>query len=580
MKKNKAKARMDDGQGKGKGKHVRTESSSTDHSLSDVEDGIFEDDERMDLSDIEWYTRQDFGADDEPRTPRARTALLDDEEDDDLDMSEVELDVLASPMSPMSISPERKYRPAFVVPVQPVISVPELNSVPCCLYRPTADIIEEVYDHLGLDKTDRRGIKALNDLLDVRTGMSRPKYSRQELGSSGVFSNRPTLAKDWAALILTRKIIRRDRLAKSAIYRFTFRFPKEQVPMQFMKWQTWNHPTLAEIKNGLRLKLDEQLEPAVTEEEQEEEEEEVEPVAPSSPAMVESELGDGLDDIPEIDDILSVANELESESDEEDETSSDVSVVMRSHDEIEVTPEMDDQSELTETETEDDDEDNRTEVEEEAQFFQALGLSGMHEEEQSPGYDEFMRLTRRAPIYSRLPRARQDSDEPPSYAPRNYRDQSPTPPPPFNAQTDNDVIILPRFSPLAAASTVLPRLLPAFEGNTTNASARIISPLPTPRRSRNASRNQRRVVSGEIVIPGAFAAMRRPQTPPTPSPAPRRLPVYVSGEEAFQHALDMEEAETALDLFEDGSEVVDDPEGGRPGVLGWGSSLVRSWWRR
>jgi hypothetical protein len=42
----------------------------------------------------------------------------------------------------------------------------------------------------------------------------------------------------------------------------------------------------------------------------------------------------------------------------------------------------------------------------------------------------------------------------------------------------------------------------------------------------------------------------------------------------------MEEAETALDLFEDGSEVVDDPEGGRPGVLGWGSSLVRSWWRR
>jgi hypothetical protein len=72
--KSKGKAKME-----GKGKHARTDSSSTDdHSISDIEE-VLEDDERMDLSDIEWYTRQDFDDfDEEPRTPTAKARLFDD----------------------------------------------------------------------------------------------------------------------------------------------------------------------------------------------------------------------------------------------------------------------------------------------------------------------------------------------------------------------------------------------------------------------------------------------------------------------------------------------------------------------
>jgi hypothetical protein len=538
--KSKGKAKME-----GKGKHARTDSSSTDdHSISDIEE-VLEDDERMDLSDIEWYTRQDFDDfDEEPRTPTAKARKFDDEEDDDLEMSEVELDVLASPMC-ISPSPKRTQRTAFQVPPNPVISVPEINGVPVCLYRPTADIIEEVYNHLGLSMSDHRGIRVLKDLLDTSsTGITKPKSSRYEVGSSGIFPNRPTAAKDWAALSLTRKIIRRDRLAKSAIYRFTFRYPKDEVPARFLKWQTWNHPTLAEIKQGLRFKLEERAEEVVVEEEA--------ASIPSSPAMVESELDD-IEDVPEIDDILSVASELE----EEDEGS--VSVDMSEYAETEVTPEMDDTG-LTETESEVD------EAEEDEQFFHALGLTGVPEYE-SPGAP-IRESPRGAPIYSRLSRER-DSDSPPNYAPRNYRDQSPTPPPPFNAQTDNDVIILPRFSPLALVPTTLP-LLPAFE--MTTITRRVISPLPTPERRTRSTRTQRRIASGEIVIPGAFARHHiQNRTPPTPTPASRR-----AADESFQHALDMEEAETALELLQP---ELDSPEA-PSGVIGWGASVVRSWWRR
>ena len=546
MKKSKSK-------GKGKmamparGKHTRTDSSSTeDHSVSDIEE-VLEDDERMDLSDIEWYTRQDFDDfEKEPRTPVTKARFYD-EEDDDLDMSEVELDVLASPMC-ISPSPQGTPRTAFQIPANPIVSIPELNSVPVCLYRPTADIIEEVYTHLGLSMSDHRGIKVLRDLLDTpSTGISKPKSSRYELGSSGIFPNRPTAAKDWAALSLTRKIIRRDRLAKTAIYRFTFRYPKEEVPARFLKWQTWNHPTLAEIKQGLRFKLDERVEEVEVESEV--------ASSPSSPALVESELDD-LEDVPEIDDILSVASELE----EEEEAST---VDMSEYAETEVAEEVN-EAELTETESEIDD------AEEDEQFFHALGLSGVPEYE-SPGRP-IRESTRGAPIYSRLSRER-DSDSPPNYAPRNYRDQSPTPPPPFNAQTDNDVIVLPHFSPLALVPTVLPQLLPAFESAA--ATRRVISPLPSSERRIRSTRAQRRVVSGEIVIAGAFAQQTSLQnrTPPTPTPAPRRA----AADDSFQHALDMEEAETALELLE--PELESSAEG-PSGVIGWGASVVRSWWRR
>lgn len=527
-----------------KGKHIRTDSSSTDdHSISDIEE-VLEDDERMDLSDIEWYTRQDFDDFDEgPRTPKATARKFDDEEDDDLEMSEVELDVLASPMC-ISPSPKQSPRTSFQVPSNPVISIPELNGVPVCLYRPTSDIIEEVYTHLGLSMSDHRGIRVLKDMLDTSsTGITKPKSSRYELGSSGIFANRPTAAKDWAALSLTRKIIRRDRLAKSAIYRFTFRYPKDDVPARFLKWQTWNHPTLAEIKQGLRFKLEERAEEVVVEQEA--------VSIPSSPAMVESELDD-LEDVPEIDDILSIASESEDEEEEES-----VSVDMSEDAETEVMPDMDD-AELTETESEVD------EAEEDEQFFHALGLTGVPEYESSSA--PVRESPRGAPIYSRL--RERDSDSPPNYAPRNYRDQSPTPPPPFNAQTDNDVIILPRFSPLASVSS--PPLLPAFE--MTTITRRVISSLPTPERRTRSTRNQRRVASGEIVIPGAFARHHvQNRTPPTPTPASRR-----AADESFQHALDMEEAETALELLEP---EVDSPEA-PSGVIGWGASVVRSWWRR
>jgi hypothetical protein len=548
MKKSRSARKGKSPEGKGKGKHARTDSTSTkDHSITDVEDEVFEDDdERMDLSDIEWYTRQTF--EDEPHTPVTKRAVLDeeDEEADDLDMSEVELDVLASPMI-ISPSPKRLQRSTFQVPANPVTSIPELNSVPCCLYRPTADIIEEVYTHLGLDKSDQRGIRNLKDLLDQSSTITKPKSSRYELGSSGIFANRPTAAKDWMALSLTRKIIRRDRLAKSAIYRFTFRYSKEDVPARFLRWQTWNHPTLAEIKLGLRFKLDERVEETS---EVDEEESQV----PSSPAMVESELDDDLDDVPEIDDILSIASELDLDD--------HASTVDMNQDERSEMAQDEDDAELTETEDEIDegaDEDER--------LYQALGLglSGVPEYE-SPGAPLASPSPRRAPVYSRI--SRSVSDDPPTYAPRNYRDQSPTPPPPFNAQTDNDVVVLPRFSPLAAVAA-LPQLLPAFEMNLL--SRRVISPLPTPRRSRT-SRAQRRVVSGEIVIPGAFASR---QTPPTPTPAARVS--RASAEDAFQHALDMEEAETALDFFESESQ---SPQAAQSGVIGWGTSLVRSWWRR
>jgi hypothetical protein len=533
--------------GKGKGKHARTDSSSTDdHSISDIDEVVLDDDERMDLSDIEWYTRQDFDDfEDEPRTPTAKARLFEDEEDDDLDMSEVELDVLASPMC-ISPSPKRTPRTTFQVPPNPVISVPELNGVPVCLYRRTADIIEEVYTHLGLSMSDHRGIKVLKDLLDTTsTGIAKPKSSRYELGSNGIFPNRPAAAKDWAALSLTRKIIRRDRLAKSAIYRFTFRYPKEEVPARFLKWQTWNHPTLAEIRQGLRFKLDERVNEEVAVES------EVASV-PSSPAMVESELDD-LEDVPEIDNILSVVSELE----EEEEGSVDMSEYAAT----EAAEDGTEDAELTETESEVD------EAEEDEQFYHALGLAGVPEYE-SPGAP-IRESPRGAPIYSRLSRER-DSDSPPNYAPRNYRDQSPTPPPPFNAQTDNDVIVLPRFSPLALVPTVLP-LLPAFE--MTTVTRRVISPLPTPERRVRSTRAQRRVVSGEIVIPGAFARQTSIQirTPPTPTPASRR-----AADESFQHALDMEEAETALELLQP---ELESPEA-RSGVIGWGASVVRSWWRR
>jgi hypothetical protein len=543
---------MKKGKGKASPGHSRNPSSSSDHSLSDVENGIFESDERMDLSDIEWYTRQTFD-DDEGKLDQEKIQLGTDwdeeDDDDDLDMSEVELDILASPASPMRVS-SRSTSPASHVPHTPIYSTAELNSVPACLYRPTADIIEEVYDHLGLDKSDHRSVKALKDLLEVKSaGITKPKSSRYEVGSSGVFPTRPVAAKDWAALILTRKIIRRDRLAKSAIYRFTFRHPKELVPGRFLKWQTWNHPSLAEIKLGLRLKLEEREDIAAAQA----------IIVPSSPAAVEAELDDDLEDVPEIEDILSVADEIN----EEEEALNGADAISVD----ETSTDADEASELSDTDTETEVDDDESLAEDE-RLYEALGLTNLPEYE-SPGRPAVI-TPRRSPIYSRLARAPVQNDDPPMYAPRNYRQQSPTPPPPFNAQTDNDVIIEPRFSPVVPVPAVRAHLLPAFEMGILP--RRPISPLPSPeRRARQNARTQRRVASGEIVIPGAFAASRI---------AAQSIPASVSSADAFEHALDMEEAETALDFLE--SPIRGSPEAARSGdgIIGWGASLVRSLWRR
>jgi hypothetical protein len=540
---------MKKAKGKGKASHSRNPSSSSDHSISDVDNGILDSDERMELSDIEWYTRQTF--DDEEEEEKINQEKMkqnatewDEEDDDDLDMSEVELGVMASPMR---VSP-RPASPVFRVSPMPIYSVAEANHVPACLYRPTADIIEEVYEHLGLDTSDCRSVRILKELLDDKsTGILRPKSSRYEVGSSGIFPNRPVAARDWAALSLTRKIIRRDRLAKSAIYRFTFRHPKELVPGRFLRWQTWNHPTLTQIKQGLRLKLEEREEAIVAQA----------TMIPSSPAAVEEELDDDLEDVDELDEILSVTNEL----DEEDDLSIADNITIDEGSVIAESAELED----TDTGTEVDDNESLAEDE---RLFEALGLTNI------PEYESPARVAlatpRRTPIYSRLPRNnRVVDDEPPLYAPRNYRDQSPTPPPPFNAQTDNDVIIQPHFSPAALAPAVS-RLLPAFEMDTMP--RRPISPLPSPeRRARVSARIQRRVVSGEIVIPGAFAA---------PARAAAVLSTPVRMADAFELALDMEEAETALDFLESPSPNSPALAVGGDGIIGWGASIVRSWWRR
>lgn len=484
-----------------KGKGV---ARSSDTSVSDVEEQVDEDDveERMELSDIEWYTRQAIEGDEW-------------DEDDDLDMSEVELGVMASPRR-MTPEPE-----AF----KPIISFAEVNNVPTCLYRPITDIIEEVYLHLGLDPADQRGIKLLHDQLSgrrIRTG--------KELGSVGVFPTRPLAAKDWAALKLSRKIMRRDRLAKCAIYRFTFTYPKESVPSRFLRWQTWNHPTLAELRNGLRLKLEER--------------DALQVVTPSSPAAIEEELDDEVESC--VDDLLSEIDADDSVADEEGgEALEDTEV----EDESESEEEEEEEAELSVFDEPPSTPTRIAEAAEEAEVLsEALGLSQSRAIAPLP----------RSPIYSRLPRSLNDS--PPTYTERMYRDRSPTPPPPFNAQTDNIVVIPPRFSPQSIVPVGLPRLLPPIF---------IASPSPPRRpRSRVMTQPRPRNTSGEIIIPGSYATRVS-----APVPAP------VREVNTFDLALDMEEAETELELATL-AEIESETEPEAAGLVSWGTNLVRSWWSR
>lgn len=517
-----------------KGKQVAKEPS--EDSVSDIEAAMVDvdeeddDDERMELSDIEWYTRQMA----ENEWDEAQDEKHDDELDD-LDMSEVELGVMASPRR---LSPEPE-------PYKPIVSFAEVNNVPSCLYRPLADIIDEVYTHLGLDTDNRRGVKLLHNMLGER----KPR-TKQELGSVGVFPTRPMAAQDWAALNLSRKIIRRDRMAKCTIYRFTFAYPKDLVPSRFLDWQTWNHPTLGDIRHGLRLKLDEA-------EAEREVQVDVDHV-PSSPAAIEEELDD------EVDDILSEVDSLD-----EDEESEAVMTEVDDDDLSESDEDEDDAVTATvATEIEPPIQSLRPEVppspnaaaEDEA-LYAALGLA------ESPRRIASLPRVASTAIYSRLSRTAPDS--PPQYTERMYRDRSPTPPPPFNAQTDNTVLIAPRFSPAAVVPSILPRLLPPF--------ALSVSPTPSP--SRRRTRPVARVTSGEIIMPGSFA---RPATRPPTVPVAAATPAPNS----FDLALDMEEAETALELVElpaseAEAEIEDDADAARAeGLVSWGTSLVRSWWSR
>lgn len=499
-----------------KGKGAARERRST---ISSLEEEVQEDDdERMELSDIEWYTRR---------------AVDNEWDNDDLDMSEVELGVMTSPRQ---TTPETDY-------FKPITSFAEVNNVPTCLYRPLGDIIEEVYLHLGLDTADKRGIKLLHDVLGerrTRTG--------KEIGAVGVFPTRPLPAKDWAALTMARKIIRRDRLAKCAIYRFTFAYSKDEVPARFLRWQTWNHPTLADIKNGLRLKLDEHL--AAQDPERS--------TAPSSPAIIEDELDEEVDDIlSELDvaDVISEGAESNEEADEEEGEDSEVE-----EEDVESDDEVVDEEDFINAQVEPSPPTtphvDREAAEEDQALFEALGLVTPR---------RHIAPLPRAAILSRLPRALNDS--PPGYTERSYRDRSPTPPPPFNAQTDNLVIIAPSFAPAAVVPAILPRLLPPFAMPTSPSRLATHSPV-TP--TAPASRRVNRVTSGEIIMPGGYA---RPG--PRPVTSTSRHHQSTNSTNSFDLALDMEEAETELELAELGDlDPEAQPETG--GLLG----LVRSWWAR
>lgn len=503
-----------------KGKSVAREPRPT---LSSLEEEVQEDeDERMELSDIEWYTRR--AVDDES------------DDDDDLDMSEVELGVMASPRH---TTPESDY-------FKPITSFAEVNNVPTCLYRPLGDIIEEVYLHLGLDLNDKRGLKLLYDVL----GEKRTR-SGKEIGAVGVFPTRPLPAKDWAALTLARKIIRRDRLAKCAIYRFTFIYSKDQVPSRFLRWQTWNHPTLADIRNGLRLKLDELVSV---------QHEEALPT-PSSPAAIEDELDDEVEEVVDdilsevgVDDVISGDHTSDEESDEEDFEESDD----EEDDEDVVSEEEFINAQVEPSPPATPLRDHEAAAEDEA-LFEALGLNTPR---------RHIAALPRTTIHSRLPRALNDS--PPGYTERSYRDRSPTPPPPFNAQTDNQVIIAPRFAPAAVVPAVLPRLLPPFTVSTTASQSITAATAPAPVAA-PLSRRVNRVTSGEIIMPGGYAR-------PAPTPVSSRHQ-STNSTNSFDLALDMEEAETELELAELGDIEPESPaEAG--GLLTWGTGLVRSWWSR